>query len=202
MEATRWLPPAARVGFGLMWAVDATLKWSPAFTGHLLGYFSTGGQPGWVVAYVGWWTRLLGHDPRAVAYGLAAAESLVALGLLVGVGKRTVCLGGAVLSLLIWSTAEGFGGPYMPGSTDVGTSIAYVLVFALLWNPAAWPVGRLARPSRRTAAAAVWVAAVAGLLVTTTAIASTGSGAPDSGSMPGMSHGGQMDMSPGGQDDH
>jgi len=39
---------------------------------------------------------------------------------------------GAVFSLAIWSTAEGFGGPYTPGATDIGTSIIYFVVFVYL----------------------------------------------------------------------
>ena len=34
-----------------------------------------------------------------------------------------------LLSFMIWSTAQGFGGPYGAGSTDVGVSIIYILVF-------------------------------------------------------------------------
>jgi len=44
---------------------------------------------------------------------------------------------GALLSLMIWSTAEGFGGPYRAGSTDIGTAIIYALVFAGLFLAAA-----------------------------------------------------------------
>jgi nitrite reductase (NO-forming) len=39
---------------------------------------------------------------------------------------------GALFSLLIWATAEGFGGPYTVGATNMGTAITYVLVFLLL----------------------------------------------------------------------
>jgi nitrite reductase (NO-forming) len=40
---------------------------------------------------------------------------------------------GLVYSLLIWTTAEGFGGPYTGDSTDPGAAIAYVVVFASLY---------------------------------------------------------------------
>ncbi len=39
---------------------------------------------------------------------------------------------------VIWSTAEGFGGPYTAGSTDIGAAIIYVLVFLALWFGHAW----------------------------------------------------------------
>ncbi len=148
---------------------------------------------------------------RLWAYGLAVAESVVALSLLTGIGFRWVCAGGAVLSLLIWSTAEGFGGPYGPGSTDVGTSVAYVVVFGLLWWSDAG--GRLSlRPyvgcwralvgRRRVLVGAVGVAAVTALLVSLTAVASFGPTSASNSMSSGMSGRGQMQMSPGGQDQH
>ena len=208
-QAKPWVPVMVRVAFGLMWSVDATLKWAPAFTAHLEGYFSTDGQPGWVASYISWCSSVVSHDPRAWAYGLAVAETLVALSLLTGVGFRTVCLGGSMLSLVIWSTAEGFGGPYGPGSTDVGTSIAYVLVFALLWWSDAgsrWHLGlgrargRAMWSNRQAVAGALGLTAVAALLVSLTALASFGP-SPSSTAVTPMD-GGQMQMTPGGQDQH
>ena len=35
--------------------------------------------------------------------------------------------------MVIWTTAEGLGGPYKAGSTDIGAAIIYVLVFAGLY---------------------------------------------------------------------
>jgi hypothetical protein len=32
--------------------------------------------------------------------------------------------------MLVWSTAEGFGGPYTSGASDIGTAVVYALVFA------------------------------------------------------------------------
>jgi nitrite reductase (NO-forming) len=40
---------------------------------------------------------------------------------------------GILLSVVIWATAEGFGGPYTAGSTDIGSAIIYVLVFVGLF---------------------------------------------------------------------
>jgi nitrite reductase (NO-forming) len=37
-----------------------------------------------------------------------------------------------VFSLLIWATAEGFGGPYTSGASDIRTAIIYAVVFAAL----------------------------------------------------------------------
>jgi nitrite reductase (NO-forming) len=41
---------------------------------------------------------------------------------------------GILYGLFVWSVAEGFGGPYMPGTTtDVGAAIIYSLVFLALF---------------------------------------------------------------------
>jgi nitrite reductase (NO-forming) len=39
-------------------------------------------------------------------------------------------LAAIAFSLLIWATAEGFGGPYTSGASDIGTAIIYAVVFA------------------------------------------------------------------------
>jgi nitrite reductase (NO-forming) len=69
----------------------------------------------------------------AMAYGTAVVETGIALALLVGFARKTVYLLGAGYSLMIWATAEGFGGPYHSGSTDVGAAIIYTFVFVALF---------------------------------------------------------------------
>lgn len=39
---------------------------------------------------------------------------------------------GIVYTLLLWTVGEGFGGPYMSGSTDIGTGIVYTMMFIAL----------------------------------------------------------------------
>ena len=39
---------------------------------------------------------------------------------------------GIMLSLMIWSIVEGFGGRYGPGSTDIGAAIIYALTFVTI----------------------------------------------------------------------
>ena len=56
-------------------------------------------------------------------------ETAIAIGLLFGLARRMTYFAGALFSLLIWSTAEGFGGPYTSGATNVGPALVYALVF-------------------------------------------------------------------------
>ena len=59
-------------------------------------------------------------------------RDLLGLALIFGFIKKIAYSLGIVLSLLIWSIPEGFGGPYGPSSTDVGTAVIYAIVFIAL----------------------------------------------------------------------
>ncbi|TMI31469.1 hypothetical protein E6H29_04480 [Candidatus Bathyarchaeota archaeon] len=52
--------------------------------------------------------------------------------LITGFLRKLAYTAGFFLSLLIWSVPEGFGGPYGPGSTDIGTGVIYAFVFVFL----------------------------------------------------------------------
>ncbi len=129
-----------RIVFGLVWAVDATLKWSPVFINNFVNYLTEGaqGQPAAIQAWINFWVHTVSVDPYFFAILVAIAETAIAIGLIFGFFTRIAMLGGIALSLVIWSTAEGLGGPYVSGSTDVGTAIIYVLVFVALWIGSSW----------------------------------------------------------------
>ena len=75
------------------------------------------------------WLRLVTmHTPFFIS-ATRLIETAIALGLLLGFARRITYFAGALFSLLIWSTAEGFGGPYTSGATNVGPALVYVLVF-------------------------------------------------------------------------
>jgi len=124
-----------RILFGIVWAIDAYFKWQPSFvTGfstYLMGALS--GQPGPVRAWIGLWMDIVQIDPVFFARLVALSETALAIALILGVFSNMAFLGGSLLALVIWSTAEGLGGPYTAGSTDIGTAIIYVFVFALLY---------------------------------------------------------------------
>ena len=124
-----------RIVFGLIWAVDAWFKWQPDFINQFADYLSGAldGQPATVQAWINFWIHIVNIDPHVFAHIVAVAETLVALGLLFGVFSNLTNIGGALLTFVIWSTAEGFGGPYVPGSADIGSAIIYTLVFAALF---------------------------------------------------------------------
>jgi nitrite reductase (NO-forming) len=125
-----------RVIFGLMWAIDAAFKWQPAFKSGFLDQIKSAadGQPHWLHGWFNFWIHLLSHNPHLFAMLVMVTETLVALALIFGVARRTTYLAAAIFSLLIWSVAEGFGGPYSATSTDIGTGIVYAVVFFSLYG--------------------------------------------------------------------
>jgi len=130
--SAQWPKTAIRVTFGVIWPIDAILKWLPGFRSgymdELMG--QSDGQPGWLHGWFSFWINL--QHPRVTffAYLVAVVETLIALALITGFARKLTYAAAIVFSLLIWSTAEGFGGPYTSGSADIGTAIIYALVFA------------------------------------------------------------------------
>jgi nitrite reductase (NO-forming) len=127
-----WPKDALRVGFGVIWLIDAILKWLPGFKDSYMSIIMgmAKGQPGWLRPWFDFWIRL--QHPAATFFWalVATVESLIALALILGFARKLTYLAAIVFSLLIWSTAEGFGGPYTSGASDIGTAIIYAVVFA------------------------------------------------------------------------
>ncbi len=127
-----WPKDALRVSFGIIWLIDAVLKWLPGFRS---GYMDTimgqaQGQPGWLRPWFNFWINL--QHPRVMffAYLVAVVETLIAIALIAGFARKLTYLSAIGFSLLIWATAEGFGGPYTSGAADIGTAVIYAVVFA------------------------------------------------------------------------
>lgn len=125
-----------RIAFGIIWAIDATLKWAPAFQRTYLNQViqASRGQPSWLLWLFHGAESVIRVDPRLFAIATAVVESLTALGLILGFMRRTGYLVGLLFSLTVWALAEGFGGPYTAGATDIGTGIIYAVVFAALYG--------------------------------------------------------------------
>ena len=129
-----WPKYALRITFGMIWLIDAVLKWLPGFRSGYMGMISGAGQgqPGWLKPWFSFWTNLQSPHPVVYAYLVAVLETLVALAVLFGVARKVSYFAAAGFSVVIWAAAEGFGGPYASGASDIGTAIIYALVFMCL----------------------------------------------------------------------
>jgi nitrite reductase (NO-forming) len=65
-------------------------------------------------------------------YSSGLLELALAFGIIFGFLRKLSYTVSLFLSLIIWAVPEGFGGPYGPGSSDIGTGIAYAIVSLML----------------------------------------------------------------------
>jgi uncharacterized membrane protein YphA (DoxX/SURF4 family) len=126
-----WPNDALRITFGAIWLVGAILKWLPGFRHDYLATImgQAQGQPGWLKPWFDFWINLQ-HD-RSVFFAdlVAAVETIIALALILGFARKVTYISATIFSLLIWMTAEGFGGPYTASAAALGTALIYALVF-------------------------------------------------------------------------
>lgn len=125
-----------RLAFGVVWAIDAYLKWQPAFISGYASNVADGakGQPSWLRPWFHFWRHIVNLDPHLLAYLTAVVETAIAVGLILGLARRAVYISGIFWSIGIWTIPEGFGGSFLSGATDIGTAIMYALVFAVLYT--------------------------------------------------------------------
>jgi len=124
-----------RIAFGVIWAADASLKWQPAFRANFQQILSgvANGQPGFLSWWFSLWQFVVSGRAPVFAILTASTETYLAVALLTGFARRFTYSVGILYGLFVWSVAEGFGGPYMPGTTtDVGAAIIYSLLFVAL----------------------------------------------------------------------
>lgn len=128
---------AGRMLFGVLWAFDAALKWEPYFLTHFLDQLTPAavGQPGWIAAYIGVVivaVKAIGPVPSAIA--TAVVETAIAVSLLTGRLLRWSVPLGLLYALAVWTTAEGWGGPYTSTGTGVrGNVLGNVLIYAVIF---------------------------------------------------------------------
>jgi thiosulfate dehydrogenase [quinone] large subunit len=128
---------AVRILFGIVWVVDAVLKYKPAFFHDhaVISYIKAVdmGMPSWLNPWFHFWFRVIGAQPTFFAFLVIVIETLVAISLLFGIARRLNYALSIPFCFLIWGVAENFGGPYVAGSTDIGAGFIYVVVFLLLY---------------------------------------------------------------------
>ena len=128
------LKTSLRVIFGIIWGIDGALKFQP---GLIEAYPSlinnvASGQPSWLSGWFSFWAATTSSNPALFVHVQGILELSLSITLILGLLRKIAYTGGIFLSLLIWAVPEGFGGPYGPSSTDIGTGFIYALSFLLL----------------------------------------------------------------------
>ena len=127
-----WLKSFIRVILGIVWLIDGYLKFSPGLVDSFPALIKSEGQPPWLQPWFNFWSSVTSANAAPFVYSIGALEVALGVALVLGFMRKIAYLGGMVLSLLIWAIPEGFGGPYGPGSTDIGTGIIYSFLFLSL----------------------------------------------------------------------
>ena len=124
------LTAAVRGLFGLIWMIDGAMKFlflTPADVAALVKQAAQG-QPAWLLPWFNFWNGVVAANPSLFLYGTGVLEITIGVCLVAGFLRKTVYLGSIGLALMIWSVVEGFGGPYGPGSTDIGSAVLYAVL--------------------------------------------------------------------------
>ena len=131
-----------RIGFGVVWAIDATFKFLPGFVhGQTLpDELGKGAEVKTPIIHqwIQLWHSIGTSHPGAFAVGIGILEVAIAVGLLLGAFSNVAFLGSAIFSFGIWSAAEGFHLPWTKsGITDLGPSVGYIFASLALYLLAA-----------------------------------------------------------------
>lgn len=123
-----------RVVFGAVWLVDGLMKFIFMQPSDVSGLIQTAGQgqPTWLAGWFSYWNAVVSANPGTFLTGIGALEIALGLALILGFLRKPAYLGGIALSFMLWAVDEGFGGPYGPGSTDIGAAVMYMFVFVAL----------------------------------------------------------------------
>lgn len=123
-----------RIIFGVFWAIDGVLKFQPGYVDSFPSSIkdAASGQPSWLGGWFSFWASATSSNPAFYVYSTGILEIAIAFCLIVGFLRKPAYIVSLFLSLVIWSVPEGFGGPYGPGSTDIGTGIVYAIVSLML----------------------------------------------------------------------
>src|SRR5439155_11841776 len=128
------LKTAVRVIFGFVWIIDGGLKFQPGLPDSLSQMVADAGQaqPAWLQHGFGFWSQTVSANPAFFVTTIALLELALGFALAFGFVRKLAYTGGLLLSPIIWSVPEVFGGPYGPISTDIGAGLNDVVVFLLL----------------------------------------------------------------------
>jgi len=112
------------------------------------------GQPGFLSWGFSIWQLIVSGRAPIFAVLTATTETYLAFALITGFARKLTYTLGIFYALFVWSVAEGFGGPYVPGTTtDVGAAIVYSLVF---WALLLADAGRMSADRLIAARAPAW----------------------------------------------
>ncbi len=134
-----WLA-AVRIAFGAILLVDAILEYQTGtyqvFVSLL--YSNASVSPAPLRSVLVFAAGLISHQPAVWNATLAGVETVLGLGILLGVGAR-LCLAACLpFFLAIWVFGQGLGLPFAAGTTDINSGPLYLLLAVVLLLGRGW----------------------------------------------------------------
>jgi uncharacterized membrane protein YphA (DoxX/SURF4 family) len=128
------LKTIVRIIFWVFWAIDDALKFAPGFVDSFSNMIkdAASGKPSGLAWWFSFWTSTTSSNPAFYVYSSGFLELALAFDIIFGFLRKLSYTVSLFLSLIIWAVPEGFGGPYRPCSSDIGTGIAYAIVSLML----------------------------------------------------------------------
>jgi len=145
-----------RIGFGLLWLLDAALLAQPGMAAGLPSQVigpSAVSSPAWVQHVAGWAGSTWSYQPVEVSSAAVWIQAGIGLWLLAaprGTSSRLAGLAGLTWGLIVWAFGQSFGGIFAPGlswlSGAPGAAVLYAVAGGLLALPdRSWRTPRLGR---------------------------------------------------------
>lgn len=103
-----WTGTIVRVIFGIIFGIDAYLKWLPGYRETYISQLKSvaHGQPSWLHGWFRFWITIQSSAPTLFAVFTGIAETGLGLCLLLGLARRLGYTAGAIYTLLIWAVGE------------------------------------------------------------------------------------------------
>ncbi len=123
------LSKAAAVVFGILWGIDGYYKFQMNLYAQLPSIVQGAGvgQPPFLSGWFSFWSGVAASQPMLITYAVGMLELAISFALITGFLRKFAYIGGMAVGLFIWAIPEGFGGPYGPGSVDLGGGNIYAL---------------------------------------------------------------------------
>lgn len=120
--------------FGLVYASEAFLAFYYNLSGNIVQTVQdqASSAPAFLSGWFSFWEGQVTAFPSFYALLVGALEVLLAVSLILGLGRKVAYVGGVVFAIVAWGVGEGFGGTPVPGYTDPGTGIIQAIAFLIL----------------------------------------------------------------------
>ena len=120
--------------FGLVYASESYLAFYFNLSGNIVSVVQdqASSAPLFLSGWFSFWEGQVTAAPAFYATLIGVLEALLAISLILGLGRKVAYLGGAAFAILAWGVGEGFGGTPVPGYTDPGTGIVQAIAFLIL----------------------------------------------------------------------